>query len=42
MNILKKLESAQDKQYLGFAKLEKGFYEIECFKIVKNKFGRKK
>lgn len=29
------------KPYHGFAKLEIGYHQIVCFRIVKNKFGKK-
>lgn len=42
MDALKKLENSQpNKPYYGFAKLSKGWHEIECFRIVKNKYGKK-
>lgn len=42
MNALKKLEEVNpSKLYNGFAKLTIGFHKIECFRVVKNKFGKK-
>lgn len=42
MSVLKKLEEVQPhKPYNGFAKLSIGFHQIENFRIVKNKFGKK-
>lgn len=42
MDILKKLEEIQpNKPYFGFTKLSIGFHQIECFRVVKNKFGKK-
>lgn len=42
MDVLKKLEAVNpNKPYLGFAKLKNGFHEIVCFRITKNKFGKK-
>lgn len=43
MNALKKLREVQpNKPYHGFAKLDNGFFRIHSFKIVNNKFGKKK
>lgn len=42
MNALRKLQQVQpSKPYNGFAKLNEGFYKINSFKIVKNKFNKK-
>lgn len=42
MNVLRKLEDLQpDKPYNGFAQLSVGFHNVECFRVVKNKFGKK-
>lgn len=42
MNALKKLSQVKpNKPYHGFSKLDIGFYRIECFRVVKNKFGKK-
>lgn len=42
MNVLKKLDEVRcGKPYHGFGKLAVGFYQIECFRMVKNKFVKK-
>lgn len=42
MDILKKLQNVKpNKPYRGFARLALGYHAIECFRIVKNKFGKK-
>lgn len=42
MNVLKKLEQVKpNKPYHGFAKLSIGYHQIQCFRSVKNKFGKK-
>lgn len=42
MNALKKLEDLNpNKHYLGFTKLLIGFHNVLCFRVVKNKFGKK-
>lgn len=42
MEVLKKLEEVRpNKPYHGFGKLSIGFHRIECFRVVKNKFGKK-
>lgn len=42
MNVLKKLEGLKpNKPYNGFANLTVGFHSVECFRTVKNKFGKK-
>lgn len=43
MQALKKLEeNIPHKPYHGFAKLDIGFYEIKLYRMVKNKYGKKK
>lgn len=42
MSALKKIEELKtNKPYLGFAKLRIGFHPITCFRVVKNKYGKK-
>lgn len=42
MDALKKLQDVTpSKPYLGFAKLSIGYHQIQCFRSVKNKFGKK-
>lgn len=42
MDVLKKLENVRpNKPYHGFNKLSHGFHQIETFRVVKNKFGKK-
>lgn len=42
MEVLKKLEGLnQNKPYYGFTKISIGYHEIQSFRSVKNKFGKK-
>lgn len=41
MNALKKMQEASpSKEYRGFNKLKIGYHQINCFRIVKTKFGK--
>lgn len=43
MSVLKKLqEVGESKPYYGFSSLNIGYHKILCFRVVKNKFAKKK